>query len=363
MGATLNFYIFSRSLRMIIYFSLGATALAFLADFTEFSNRTAGLTDYNTFIALGVVAMRVPFILQIAIPFIVMFATMATLMTLNQKYELVIARASGVSAWQFLAPVWVSAFIVGLFTIFIVNPVASYGFAKAEEIEGLWRAGPSRNLLLNQQRPWLRQPGENGGAVLIGAKRASALGTQVFDVSFLFIDADGEMIKRTDATRAALRDGSWRAINTVTTSPTGGKVLQPRIDIPTTLDAAVVAEALIPAEMVPFLSLPKQIATAQSFGIPANPFRMQFHSLIALPVLLIAMTLIAATVSLRFARFGQSAGMVLSGIGAGFALYVITAVAKSFGNVGLISPPIAAWLPAGAAIFFGVGYLLHREDG
>lgn len=363
MGLTLNLYIFQRSLRMIIYFSLGATALAFLADFTEFSNRTAGLEDYNTLVALGVVAMRVPFILQVAIPFIVMFATMATLMTLNQKYELVIARASGVSAWQFLLPVWVAAFIVGLFTIFVVNPVASYGFAKAEEIEGLWRSGPSQNLLLETQRPWLRQPGEDGGAVLVGATRASAVGTQIFDVSFLFIDAQGAMTKRVDAARATLSPGRWDAFDTVTIDPSGKKQLADQLMIPTSLDAAVVSEALIPAEMVPFLSLPKQINTAQSFGIPANPFRMQYHSLIALPVLLVAMTLIAATVSLRFARFGQSAGMVLSGIGAGFALYVITAVAKSFGSVGLVAPSIAAWLPAGAAIFFGVGYLLHREDG
>lgn len=363
MGLTLNLYIFRRSLRMIINFCLGATALAFLADFTEFSNRTAGLENYDTLTAIGVVAMRVPFILQVAIPFIVMFATMATLMTLNQKYELVIARASGVSAWQFLLPVWVSALIVGLFTVFVVNPVASYGFAKAEEIEGLWRSGPSQNALIQRQRPWLRQPGEDGGAVLIGATRATAIGTQIFEVSFLFIDDEGSLTHRIDAARAILRPQQWVAFDTKTTDPNGKTETAERLVIPTTLDAAVVSEALIPAEMVPFLSLPSQIDTAQSFGIPANPFRMQYHSLIALPMLLVAMTLIAATVSLRFARFGQSAGMVLSGIGAGFALYVITAVAKSFGSVGLVAPSIAAWLPVGAAIFFGVGYLLHREDG
>lgn len=363
MGKTLNLYIFLRSLRMIIFFSLGATALAFLADFTEFSNRTAGLPDYSTMVALGVVAMRVPFILQVAIPFIVMFATMATLMTLNQKYELVIARASGVSAWQFLLPVWLAAFIVGIFTVFVINPVASNGFAKAEEIEGMWRSGPSNNLLIANQRPWLRQPAEDGGAVLIGATRASRVGTRIFDASYLFIDADGALVKRVDADRAQLVEGYWRVTNAVTTLPNGNQSTEKSLRIPTTLDASVVTEALIPAEMVPFLSLPKQIGTAQSFGIAANPFRMQFHSLIALPVLLVAMTLIAATVSLRFARFGQSAKMVLSGIGAGFALYVITAVAKSFGNVGLVAPPVAAWLPALAAILFGVGYLLHREDG
>jgi len=43
------------------------------------------------------------------VPFIALFAAMATLISLNRKYELVIARAAGISAWQFLFPLCVGA--------------------------------------------------------------------------------------------------------------------------------------------------------------------------------------------------------------------------------------------------------------
>ena len=44
-------------------------------------------------------------ILQQTLPFIGLFASMALLVQFNRKYELVIARSAGLSAWQFLMPI------------------------------------------------------------------------------------------------------------------------------------------------------------------------------------------------------------------------------------------------------------------
>ena len=81
------------------------------------------------------------------------------------------------------------------------------------------------------------------------------------------------------------------------------------------------------------------------------------------PVLLVAMTLIAATVSMRFVRLGQSATLILGGILSGFLLYVVTTLVKAFGSSGIVPPVIAAWMPVVVAMFFGVTFLLYKEDG
>ena len=90
---------------------------------------------------------------------------------------------------------------------------------------------------------------------------------------------------------------------------------------------------------------------------------MQFHYLLALPPLLVAMTIIAATVSLRFTRLGISVPLILSGIVAGFLLYVVSVLVKAFGSSGIVPPVVAAWFPVLVAMFFGVTFLLYREDG
>ncbi|MEN0001384.1 MAG: LptF/LptG family permease, partial [Pseudomonadota bacterium] len=133
--STLQRYIFVRLIANTVYFVLGIGSIALLVDFTEFSNRTSQLPGYSVGAALTVSALRVPMIIQVAVPFILLFATIATLIGLNRKYELVVARASGVSAWAFLRPTWVCAFLVGLFFVLVVNPIASYGLSQATQVE------------------------------------------------------------------------------------------------------------------------------------------------------------------------------------------------------------------------------------
>ncbi len=361
-GRTLQTYVFFRLLRMVLYLTLGLAALALLIDFTELSNRTGNLPQYTIAAALGISAMRLPFIIQVAFPFVMLAATIATLISLNRRFELVVARSAGMSAWQFLAPTWVAAIVLGLAATLALNPLAAGGFSLAQSIEGSWR-GASDSRTLPSEDPWLRQARQGGGSILITARQVTNGPVMLMGATFVETGSDGRIAARHDADRAVLEQGRWR-LEAVQTHVAGNRpIVRDRITIATDLDPAVIRQALVPAEMVSIYALPSQIAAARSFGVPASPFRMQFHSLIALPGLLVAMTLVAATVSLRFVRSGQSAAMIVGGIVAGFVLYVVTALAKSFGSAGVIAPVLAAWLPVFCGVLFGTGYLLHREDG
>jgi len=55
--------------------------------------------------------------------------------------------------------------------------------------------------------------------------------------------------------------------------------------------------------------------------------------------------------------------MILTGILSGFVLYVITTLVWAFGNAGTVPPFVAAWLPVVVAMFFGISFLLQKEDG
>src|SRR5690606_37932843 len=132
-----------------------------------------------------------------------------------------------------------------------------------------------------------------------------------------------------DAERAYLRDGHWE-LHAVRVLREGMQLERRDTDrIATNLRPEFVQERLARPETVPLYELPAKIEVARSFGLPANAFATQFHSLLAMPLLLVAMTLIAATVSMRFARMGQSATMILGGILAGFLLYVVTVLVKA----------------------------------
>ncbi|MGL4405725.1 MAG: LptF/LptG family permease, partial [Notoacmeibacter sp.] len=325
----------------------------------ELAQRTASIVEFSVIDMAWLAALRAPSFLQTIVPFVTLFAAMMTLLTLNKRQELVITRASGMSAWQFIAPLCAGSLMIGILTVLIFNPVATLGLAQSEDVQielGL-KAPRGSNIV-----PWFRQLNEDG-ALIIGAEQASSGGTFLGRPSLFFFDANDNPVQRVDADTGTLADGYW-VLNRARVYKDGGQseVLE-EFRTPASIDVKLLGQALTPPETIAFFSLPASMESAEAFGLPSSPYAMRWHSLIALPALLVAMTLIAATVSLRFARFGHSSSAILGGILAGFLLYVVTAMADALGGAAVIAPILAAWLPVIAASFFGVTFLLHREDG
>ncbi|HEY0122682.1 MAG TPA: LPS export ABC transporter permease LptG [Rhizobium sp.] len=358
--STLGRYFFARYIITTLWFFLGVTSLVYLIDFSETAGRLAGLPGYTVRIGLLMTAVRLPFIIQQTVPFIALFVGMTVLIALNRRRELVIARAAGISVWQFMTPFVVGAFCVGLLTMFALNPVAAWGQRQAETMEADLRGDPSyRNTL---SIPWLRQS-DGKSDIIIGAKAVLNNGTTLMNVVFIHFDSQGNIVLRQDAQSAKLEDGYWLLNSVVERAPGEIPVHKNTTQVRTNLKQDFVSERLAQPETIAFYDLSNRIAIAKSFGISTKALETQFHSLLSQPFLLVAMTLIAATVSLKFSRFNQSRSVILGGILSGFVLYVVTVLVKAFGSSGVVPPFVATWIPVIVALAFGATILLHQEDG
>lgn len=334
--------------------------IAYLVDFTEFARRAGSLPDYTFAKGIYLSAMRMPMIAMLVWPFIALIAGMLTLISLNRRYELVVLRASGVSAWQFLLPVCSGALIVGALAVGVVNPIAAKSLETVREMEVAFRGwAPDSDEL---SVPWLVET-TPGGDTVIGATRTARGGLLLGDATFLRLDSAGTLVERYDARSATLERGAWHLEDVQRSSLNEEQTRLATLQLPSTLDPAFLENHLVDPEVIPFYELPSTIERAQRMGMRTDRFSMHFHSLLALPALMVAMTVIAATASLRFARMGQSATMLVGGVLSGFLLYVALITFTAFGNVGFLPAPVAAWSPVAAAFFFGVTLLLHMEDG
>jgi len=357
---TLGSYFFRRYMMTTLWFFLGVVSITYLIDFTETSGRYVGLPGYSVAGVLYLTALRLPLILQQTVPFIGLFVGMTTLITLNRKSELVVARAAGISVWQFMAPFLIGATLIGLVTMLVINPLAAWGDRQVSEIEAEWREGTSGGK--PTPVPWLRQSsGDND--VAIGARTVLEDGTLLVDAVLLHFDKDDRIVLRQDARSATLKDGYWLLTDILETRPGEIQAKLAEARVPTNLNKEFVQQRLAKPESVAFYELFQKIEVARSFGIAPHALETQFHSLLSLPFLMVAMTLIAATVSLKFSRINQSRAVILGGILSGFVLYVVTVLVRAFGSSGVMPPYVAAWVPVVVAMALGATILLHKEDG
>ncbi|MFB2551137.1 LPS export ABC transporter permease LptG [Ensifer soli] len=357
---TLGRYFFRRYAVITSWFLIGVASLVFFIDFSEVSGRMSNFPQYTISGGLLMTAARLPNILQQTLPFIALFSGMATLMSLNRRYELVVTRAAGISVWQFMAPMVVGALLFGLAGTFVLNPVAAWGTSRALSLEAVWRM--KANPLAPSVMPWLHQ--NNGEEdTIFGARNVSEDGTELYDLTVIHLTPDNRIAYRQDARTAKLEDGYWLLNDVAETRPGERPKTIPEVRIRTNLKPEFMSESMSRPEAVAFFDLPRKIEVANALGISPRALQTQFHSLASLPVLLVAMTLIAACVSLKFSRFSQSRSVILGGILAGFVLYVVTTLVKAFGSSGVVPPFVAAWLPVVVAMALGSTILLHQEDG
>ena len=336
-------------------------ALIFMVDFSENARRFSTLPNYSASVMVFLTVLKIPALIQVTIPFVILVASMSTLMGLNRKYELVIARASGLSAWQFLTPLLICNLFIGIFSVAALNPLGAYtaklGTQVAAEVG--FGGGLSSN---NNNAPWLRQVTDEGSAI-IGGRSSTQNGQVLNQVTILRFNDDNTAKDRVDADKATLSDGFWILENARITTSDKPVIAQEQLLIKTNLQAEFIEESFASADSVSFFELPNKIDAANSFGLKANAYSMKLHQLIALPALLFAMTLIAAMVSLTFVRFGQSLYSILGGILCGFLLYVVSELITAFGEAGSVPPIVAAWVPVIVASTIGTTVLLHKEDG
>lgn len=337
-------------------------SLVFVVDFVELLRRTGNIAGVTTTSVAFLSFLRTPAVSEQVLPFCVLFGSMAVFLNLTRKLELLVARAAGISVWQFLVPPIFIAVLIGVVSVTLLNPLSALMKQRADQIElHLFGQGGSGGAALPGF--WLRQTGVDGESILSAAK-SSDHNNVLTDVTGFIYDQDGHFVERVAAARAELEtSGVWKLQEAEVTQPGHHSHRYGTYLIATTLKPGEASEGSMSAEAVPFWDLPALRDETESAGLDAAPYRLQFQTLLARPLLLVAMTLIAAAFSLRFFRFGGIGKFVGGGIAAGFVLYVATKFVGDLGGSGVISPPVAAWSPALIASMLGTLALLKQEDG
>lgn len=361
-GRTLDTYIATRFVKTMLAMAVSLYLVIVVVDLVEQLRKASDSAEIALFDLLYLSALKAPVFVDKAFPFACLFAAMVTLSQLNQKMELVVARAAGVSAWQFLAPISIAAVLIGLFTAFIYNPVAILAFERSKDLEVriFNRGDRSRNAEVAGY--WISQEEPEGSSVL-NARIARHGGTQLDDVKIIRFDEANRIVERIDARSARYEGDHWLLTDAVSVGDDARPRPSETLTVPTRLSADVLAGVTASPDSVPIWRLRTTAAQALLSGGNPNPYLVQFYGLLALPLFLVAMVLIAATVTLRFVRFGQLGRLILGGVLSGFLLYTVTKIVTSLGSNGIMPPVAAAWSPAIVAILFGTTILLHQEDG
>jgi lipopolysaccharide export system permease protein len=361
---TISFYILRQFLIWFAIMFAAIVAIIILIDAVELLRRGSGKSEATFSVITSMALLRTPFLAQEAVPFAVMFGGIFAFLRLTRNHELVVLRAAGVSVWQFLTPAILAAIALGIVNISVINPLSAVLLSQFEELEGRYFTGRSSLLAVSAEGIWLRQNSEDGlGQTVIHSERVQPDALRLEQVIVFEFAGDDKFTGRIDARSALLLDGRWQLSDAWLTRPGRAGVFVATKELPTDLTPNKIQESFASPDTVALWNLPRFIRVLEETGFSPVAHRLQLHALLAEPILLAAMVLIAATFSLRSTRRGGTIVLVGAGVLAGFFLFLLTNVIQALGLGASVPVTLAAWTPAGVSLLAGITSLLHLEDG
>jgi lipopolysaccharide export system permease protein len=345
--------------------------IAGLIDLVELIRRSSGKESMGFFLIAHMALLRLPFLSEKLLPYGVMIGTMMTLMKMTRSSELVVVRASGVSAWRFLFPGVVLAFALGGLSVMILNPLSAATLDKYNRLEERYITESGQIFSVSSSGLWLRQVDAKGatvqgvvvGSYILQAAHLAQATMRLTDVIIFLQDKDQHFIGRIDAKTAILRHGVWVLRQAVTSFPGQAGVRQLEMTLPTELSIQQIQDSFADPDTLSFWQLGGFIETLEKSGFSALRHKLHWYGVLMTPLVFCAMVLVAAVFSLRLPRRGKMALMVFGAAVAGFVLNFLTGLFNAFGYAGSLPIQIAVIAPHLLAVMMATVLLLHYEDG
>lgn len=338
--------------------------IVFLFDTIELLRRANKHDDVSSSVVVMMSLLKLPEMANVIAPFTVLFAALYSFWQLSKRSELVILRSAGISVWQFLLPIILTAVSVGVVMVTVINPLSSIFYTQYSSMEKSHLEKESASVIaVFEQGLWLRQELDERGYAIFHAETIEP-DWRLRDVMVLSFDKANNFTTRMDAPTAELKKGKW-LLKDVSENKSTGRVSKrlESVSIPTTLTPQDIEESFSSPQAMGFWKMPSFIQTLEATGFDSTRVRIHFQSLLSQPLLYSAMILLAACVALRQQRQGQTFLFVTIGVLTGFIIFLMSNFLQALGSSHQLPVFLAAWSPALIASLIGATILLTLEDG
>ena len=364
---TLPRYIASRFLRAVSQVLVVISLLILLVEVLEAMRRLAG-RDGGWDVILQLSLLRLPAVIEDVLPIVILIGSLTLFIGLARSSEMVVMRANGVSAIRVVAIPVLMSLLIGVASVAVLNPVAAVTTRAYETLNRAVNDRPAR-ASVTEEGVWFRQVTERGHTV-IHATRALQEGPTLLDATMHVFDTQSRLVRRLEASQAILGASEWRLIDVrewaaarEATDAPSAETRREQTTIPTNLTAEQILDSFAPPDEISFWELPRFISQLEQSGFTATRHKQYLQTLLAGPVMVVAMVLIGAALTMRHARMAKTGIAVVVTVLVGFTLYFLRDLSSSFGAAGEIPVFIAAWAPPISALMAALGLILHLEDG
>lgn len=329
----------------IRYFAilLGISFFVLSLDLLTNAKELQALRPGDTGILFEYMFYRAPSIIQNYMGISILLAMLLSLTELSYRNEMVAIWAVGLSPFRLLVMLLPLAFLAGGLQ-FVLSDSAIPATTPQLRDWGIGDYGADKLKVGEKDPIWMR-----AGPDILRAGSANADSTELKDVIIFRRDANGLLWEQIYAAEAKLAAGRW----------TLSEVLVYYRDNlqPSKIETLVYSGAMKPAQAGARSGAPEDMSLAElsyfienkGFGIrPVWVYETWAHKRVSLFFTGLLMMALCIPLATRFRRGGGLGALFAAGVGLGFLFFIVDGISVTMGELGFVSPWLAAWFPIAA---------------
>ncbi len=362
LSALLFKYMMKEFLTKFLLFFFILMGIAYLFDTIELIKRADDNDIVSITDILWLAFYKLPDVGQQIVPFITLFAGIATFRNLSDRHELVTMRSAGLSVWQFIIPVVTVTFSLSLLYITILHPLSAASMARYESLQNLYFGDGIETITVIDDELWLRQVDDTGNFIL-RAQNLDAQNWVMDDVNVYFFDNDNNHVQRIDAKSATLKPQEWEFADVMVHKKGEAPATIPSLSLSTTLTSETIAESFSNPLTISFWRIPYFITSIAETGLDTTEIRAYYQTLLSQPLLLVSMIFMAAAISLRTERTSGLLPIVTMGLAFGFIAFFLSGFLRALSLGHEIPIILGVWSAPLIILLAAVTFLTQLEDG
>jgi lipopolysaccharide export system permease protein len=349
----------------VVFVAIAFLSLFFFIDFVD-ELESVGRNGYTLGQAVGKGLLTVPGHFYELFPIAVLIGTIYAMARLAQSSEFTILRTAGLGPGRALGLLAIPGLAFAAVTFVVGDYVAPWTEREAVVI----KAGAKGGLSLGSGGAWLKERREasqsqDERAISVNVSATGGAG-DLIGIRIYEFDSDGRLRTRLEARKGqVMENGHWRLAEVVRTewpTPAAAKDGQPlrqdnlaELTWPSTLDATVVASALLPLQSMSTIDLWRYTSHLADQEQSVQRHEIQFWKKALYPLACIVMMALALPFAYLHARAGGVSYKVFGGIMLGISFVLLN---NASGHLGLLrhwTPWMAAAAPSGLYLLISMG--------
>lgn len=350
---------------LIALFSL--IALIFFIDLIELFRRAsnkigvAHLQQANFYDILGMASLKITGNIEKILPFAVLIGSISCFNQWKKNNYYIITRSSGLSLWKIITPSLLCFFILGIFSITVLNPFSTIMNKKYENLETIFfKHKKLNNFSFDNKGFWMKQT-FNGKTIIINAYKVNSKLQTLNDVNIFILNENADFEKRVSAKTAKFDKNKLSLSNAIITDSQSLINSFSKYNLNLDLTSENINISILEPETIFIINLPNYILNMKKFGLNISKHLIHLFKLVCQPLLLISMILLSASLMLRSSERKVKVGIVSLTLVVGFSLYFVGDFVFALGSSEMLHPIVSGFGPTLIGLFSGC-YLVSDID-